>query len=330
MTSSFRIRRALATRLLLAGTLPMARPALAQSATYPNRPVRLVVPYPPGGGTDITARAIAARLSDSLGQPVTIENKPGATGMIGAATVARSTPDGYTVLFGAASEMAINVSLYRKMNYDPRTDLEPVSLVATFALVLLVPGDSTDTLESILETARRRPRSVTYGSIGAGSPQHLAGEYLASQSKTLLVHVPYKGSGPLVQDAVAGHLALAISSVPPAVPLIRAGRLRALAVTSANRVASLPDVPTVAELGFAGFEFNTWVGAAVPTGTPRAVIDRLNEALTASLGVREVQSTLREQGAQPVGSSPRQLREFIRQEIGRSDRIVAQAGIQLD
>ena len=302
--------------------------ASAQPGAYPAKPVKLVIPYPPGGGTDITGRAMAQKLSEFLGQSVVIENKPGATGMIGAASVAKSAPDGYTVLFGAASEMAINASLFKTMTYDPRTDFEPVTLVATFPLVFIAPATTTQSLKELIEAARAKPDLVSYGSIGSGSPQHLAAELLSSMAKARFLHIPYKGSGPLVQDAVGGHVDMAVSSVPPAVPLVRAGKLRALAVTSSARSEALPDVPTMAELGFAGYEFNTWVGVAVPKGTPKEVIDRLRDGLVAALGASEVQATLRDQGAVPAGTTAEQFRQFVHDEVAKSDRIVSQAGIQ--
>ncbi len=307
-----------------------ALPAWAQPGVYPTKTVKLVIPYPPGGGTDITGRAMAQKLSELLGQSVVIENKPGATGMIGASGVAKSAPDGYTVLFGAASEMAINASLFKNMTYDPRGDFEPVSLVATFPLVFVAPADRPQTLGQLIEKARATPGTVSYGSIGSGSPQHLAAELLSSMAKARFLHVPYKGSGPLVQDAVGGHLDMAVSSVPPAVPLVRSGKLRALAVTSAQRSEALPDVPTMAELGFAGYEFNTWVGVAVPKGTPKEIVDRLREGLVATLAVPDVQATLKDQGAVPVGSTPAQFRTFVLDEVAKSDRIVAEAGIQAE
>jgi tripartite-type tricarboxylate transporter receptor subunit TctC len=302
--------------------------ASAQLGAYPAKPVKLVIPYPPGGGTDITGRAMAQKLSEFLGQSVVIENKPGATGMIGAASVAKSAPDGYTVLFGAASEMAINASLFKNMTYDPRTDFEPVTLVATFPLVFIAPATTSQSLKELIEAARAKPDSVSYGSIGSGSPQHLAAELLSSMAKARFLHIPYKGSGPLVQDAVGGHVDMAVSSVPPAVPLVRAGKLRALAVTSSVRSEALPDVPTMAELGFAGYEFNTWVGVAVPKGTPKEVVDRLRDGMVAALGASEVQATLRDQGAVPAGTTAERFRQFVHDEVAKSDRIVSQAGIQ--
>jgi tripartite-type tricarboxylate transporter receptor subunit TctC len=304
--------------------------ASAQQGAYPAKPVKLVIPYPPGGGTDITGRAMAQKLSEFLGQSVVIENKPGATGMIGAASVAKSAPDGYTVLFGAASEMAINASLFKNMTYDPRTDFEPVTLVATFPLVFIAPATTNQSLKELIESARAKPDSVSYGSIGSGSPQHLAAELLSSMAKARFLHIPYKGSGPLVQDAVGGHVDMAVSSVPPAVPLVRAGKLRALAVTSSARSEALPDVPTMAELGFSGYEFNTWVGVAVPKGSPKEVVDRLRDGMVAALGASEVQATLRDQGAVPAGTTAEQFRQFVHDEVAKSDRIVSQAGIQAE
>lgn len=304
--------------------------ASAQPGAYPAKPVKLVIPYPPGGGTDITGRAMAQRLSEFLGQSVVIENKPGATGMIGAASVAKSAPDGYTVLFGAASEMAINASLFKTMTYDPRSDFEPVTLVATFPLVFIAPATTNQSLKELIEAARAKPDSVSYGSIGSGSPQHLAAELLSSMAKARFLHIPYKGSGPLVQDAVGGHVDMAVSSVPPAVPLVRTGKLRALAVTSSARSQALPDVPTMAELGFAGYEFNTWVGVAVPKGSPKEIVDRLRDGMVNALGASEVQAALRDQGAVPAGTTAEQFRQFVHDEVAKSDRIVSQAGIQLE
>ncbi|MBN9514883.1 MAG: tripartite tricarboxylate transporter substrate binding protein [Alphaproteobacteria bacterium] len=273
---------------------------------------------------------MAQRLSEFLGQSVVIENKPGATGMIGAGSVAKSTPDGYTVLFGAASEMAINASLFKNMTYDPRSDFEPVSLLATFPLVFVAPAATSQSLGQLIDAARAKPDTISYGSIGSGSPQHLAAELLSSMAKAKFLHVPYKGSGPLVQDAVGGHLNMAVSSVPPAVPLVRSGKLRALAVTSSKRSEALPDVPTMAELGFPGYEFNTWVGVAVPKGTPKEIVDRLHDGLVAALTASDVQAALRDQGAVPAGSTPEQFRQFVRAEVAKSDRIVSEAGIQAE
>lgn len=318
-----------ATALLLAsGAVP--RLAKAEPAAYPAKPIKLVIPYPPGGGTDITGRAMAQKLSELLGQSVVIENRPGATGMIGAASVAKSAPDGYTVLFGAASEMAINASLFKNMAYDPRTDFEPVSLLATFPLIFVAPASSSRSLGDLIAAAKAKPDSVSYGSIGSGSPQHLAAELLSSMAKARFLHVPYKGSGPLVQDAVGGHIDMAVSSVPPAVPLVRSGKLRPLAVTSSKRSEALPDVPTMAELGFPGYAFETWVGVAVPKGTPKEIVVRLQAGLSAALTSHEVQVALRDQGAVPAGSTPEQFRQFVRDEVAKSDRIVSEAGIELE
>lgn len=317
------------TALILAsGAVP--RLAKAEPAAYPAKPIKLVIPYPPGGGTDITGRAMAQKLSELLGQSVVIENRPGATGMIGAASVAKSAPDGYTVLFGAASEMAINASLFKNMAYDPRADFEPVSLLATFPLIFVAPASSSRSLGDLIVAAKAKPDSVSYGSIGSGSPQHLAAELLSSMAKARFLHVPYKGSGPLVQDAVGGHIDMAVSSVPPAVPLVRSGKLRPLAVTSSRRSEALPDVPTMAELGFPGYAFETWVGVAVPKGTPKEIVVRLQAGLSAALTSNEVQMALRDQGAVPVGSTPEQFRQFVRDEVAKSDRIVSEAGIELE
>jgi tripartite-type tricarboxylate transporter receptor subunit TctC len=250
--------------------------------------------------------------------------------MIGAESVVGSAADGYTVLFGAASEMAMNASLFKKMQYNPRGDLQPVALVATFPLVFVTIGSNTSTLDKMLARSRKDPGTVAYGSIGYGSPQHLAGELLQMEANVVLTHVPYKGSGPLVQDALAGHVELAISSLPPAVALVKGGQLRALAVTSRKRARALPQVPTMAELGFPSYELGTWVGVSVPAGTAKPVVTRLNEALLKALGDREFRDILQGQGAEPEGSTPEQFRDFIAREIEKSDRIVSKAKIQLD
>ena len=199
---------------------------------------------------------------------------------------------------------------------------------AAYPLVFIAPATTNQSLKELIEAARAKPDSVSYGSIGSGSPQHLAAELLSSMAKARFLHIPYKGSGPLVQDAVGGHVDMAVSSVPPAVPLVRAGKLRALAVMSSARSEALPDVPTMAELGFAGYEFNTWVGVAVPKGTPKDAVDRLRDGMGAALGASEVQATLRDQGAVPAGTTAEQFRQFVHDEVAKSDRIVSQAGIQ--
>lgn len=302
----------------------------ADLAEYPNRTVKLTVPYPPGGGTDITARAMAQQLNTIMKQSVVIENRPGATGMIGAAIVVKSPADGYTILYGAASEMAINASLFKKMMYNPETDLEPVSLIATFPLILVVPATSSETLESLIKRANLNPDTVSYGSIGSGSPQHLAGELLANTARAPLVHIPYKGSGPLLQDAMGGFVDIGISSLPPAITLIKGGKLRALAVTSSKRVPSLPDVPTMQELGYKGYEFNTWVGVAVPVGTSPKIINEINESMRSALATPEVKKAFLDQGAEPVGSTPAFFKSYIRDEIAKSAEIVAKAKLSLD
>lgn len=324
------IRMATLPVIALAACLAASTCVYAQAPAYPSRPVKLVVPYPTGGGTDITARAIAKPLSEALGQSVVIENKPGATGMIGAQNVVSSAADGYTVLFGAASEMAMNASLFKKMPYNPRSDLQPVALVATFPLILVTASSNTTPFEKMLERSKGSQGAVSYGSIGYGSPQHLAGELLQMESNAVLTHVPYKGSGPLIQDGVAGHVEIAISSLPPAVPLVKGGQLRALAVTSQKRSNALPRVPTMAELGFPSYDLATWVGVSVPAATPRPIVARLNEALLKALGDKEFRETLMAQGAETEGSTPEQFRDFIGKEIAKSDRIVSKARIQLD
>lgn len=321
------MRTALLRPLIAFVTLACASLAV-HAQDWPAKPIRMIHPYAAGGPADLLGRIVGDRLAKVLGQPIVQESRPGAAGNIGAEAVAKSAPDGYTVLFGAASEMAINASLFKSMTYEPRTDFEPVSLIATFPLVFVAPTTTQQSLLELIDAARAKPDSISYGSIGSGSPQHLAAELLSSMAKAKFIHIPYKGSGPLVQDAVGGHVNMAVSSVPPVVPLVRSGKLRALAVTSRVRSQALPDVPTMAELGFADYEFNTWVGVAVPKGTPKEIVDRLREGLVGALAASEVQAALRDQGAVPVGSTAEQFRQFVREEVAKSDRIVSQAGIQ--
>ena len=298
--------------------------AKAQPTPYPSKTVKLVIPYPPGGGTDITGRAMAQRLSELLGQSVVIENRPGATGMIGAAGVAKSAPDGYSVLFGAASEMAINVSLFKTMTYDPRNDFEPVSLVATFPLVFVAPASRPESLAQLIDAARTKPASVSYGSIGSGSPQHLAAELLSSMAKVKFLHVPYRGEAPAITGLLTGDFDFIAATTGPISERIRNGELRALAVTGPKRAAAAPEIPTVGEAGLPGYVVTGWFGLLAPAKTPSAIIERLNAEINRVLpSLRERHAEL---GTELVGGSPAEFRTFIASELDKWARVVKASG----
>src|SRR5438034_2809924 len=262
-------------RLLLAALLLAALPIQAQDR-YPSKPVRLIVPFAPGGSTDIFARLIADRLGAPLGQAVVVENRAGAAGNIGAEAVARATPDGYTLLMATTGVMAINNALYRNMTYDAAKDLEPVIFIASITNVLIVPADSAArSVAELIALARREPGRLSFASSGAGSSTHMSGELFKSLTNTDILHIPYKGSGQAMPDLISGRVSMMFENMPGAVSQIKAGKLRALAVTGLQHSSAMPELPTVAEAGVPGYESLSWSGIAVAAGTPRALIERL-------------------------------------------------------
>ncbi|MFY9317069.1 MAG: tripartite tricarboxylate transporter substrate binding protein [Burkholderiales bacterium] len=302
--------------------------ALAQ---YPAKPVRVVVPYPPGGGTDILGRPLAQKLSEKWGQPVLIENRGGATGMIGAEVVAKAPPDGYTVLLSSSPEIVMNLSLYPKMAYDPVNDLVPVTLVAVTPLALTVhPAVAARSLEEYLALARTKPGQLAYSSSGNGGPHHVAGGLLGLLGKVALLHVPYKGGGPQIADLLAGHTASAFLAMPVAAPHIRSGKIRALAVTTAERSTAFPEVPTMAESGLAGFDVAQWYGMFVPRGTPAAAVEKLNADAVAAINLPDIRPRMLEQGYEPVGNSSAQFSAFVKSEVAKYRKIIQDAGIRLE
>jgi len=298
---------------------------------YPNRPIRWIVPFPPGGGTDIVARAVAVKLTEGWGQQIIIDNRGGAGGVIGADTVAKSTPDGYTLLFGTPGALVINPLLNSKLPYNATRDFAPVSLLALNPQLLAVHNTlPANTVKDLISLAKAQPRKLNYASVGEGTPNHLAMELFKSMTGTDMVHVPYKGAAPAVTDLVGGHVQLMFNPMPPLLPHVKSGRLKALAVGGTQRSAALPEVPTVAEAGVPGYEYVTWYSIVVPARTPRGIINKLNARLAAILTMPDVAQRLSSQGAEPRASSPEELTRFIEEDTKRLGAVIRFAGIKGD
>ena len=307
-------------RFLLLLFAVFAFPALAQ---YPAKPLRLIVPFAPGGSTDIFARLIAERAQGPLGQPMVVENKAGAAGNIGANEVAKAAPDGYTLLMATTGVMAINNALYKNMTYDAAKDLEPVLYVASITNVLIVPPDSpARSVADLVALAKKEPGKLSFASSGAGASTHMSAELFKSMTGIDILHVPYKGSGPAMPDLMSGRVSMMFENAPGAVPHIKAGKLRALAQTGLKRSPAMPDVPTVAESGVPGYESLSWSGIAVPAGTPRPVIERLNRDLNSILATPEMRAKLAEQGAETIGGPPDIFAQHIRAEREKWSRLI--------
>ena len=297
--------------------------------SYPSRPVRLILPFPPGGPTDILGRLISERLGARLGQPVVIENRGGAGGNVGAEAAARSAPDGYTIVLVAPS-LAISPTLYAKLNYDPVRDFAPISLIATVPNVVVTQVSHPATLREFIAAAKAKPGTMNFGSGGAGTSNHLAGELFNLLTGAKLIHVPYKGVNLAMQDVMAGRIDFVVIGVPAAAPQLKAGRLRALAVISRERLPALPEVPTVAEAGLPGFEVTTWYGILAPAGTPRPVVARLNDELVKIMHSPEMTERLAGIGTDPVTSTPEEFAAYIRAEIAKWGDVIRKAGLKAD
>ena len=320
------------TLALLAAALVLPCAALAQTeAKWPTKPVKWVVPFPPGGAMDVIARTLGERVGQDLGQPFVIENRPGAGGNIGADFVAKQPADGHTIMITSIG-MATNKALYAKLGYDPVKDFAPVSLLAVVPNVLVVnTARSPDkSVKDVLAHARRDPGKLTYASAGNGTSIHLAGEVFASMAKLQLLHIPYKGSGPAVTDMLGGQVDLMFDSITSARPHIQSGKLQALGVTSARRSSALPDVPTIAEAGIPGYEVSPWFAVFVPAGTPANVVAQLNKALIAAMRQPEILKKLESVGAEPIGSTPQALAEHLNKELARWAALIKERDIRLD
>jgi tripartite-type tricarboxylate transporter receptor subunit TctC len=324
-------RRCLAALLAaaLAAVLAGTHPAAAQD--FPTRPITLIVPYTPGGGNDAMARVVADKMSVALGQQIVIENRGGAGGSIATRQVARAAPDGYTLGLGGTGTLAIDPTLYPNVGYDPRKDFAPVGLIATSALIVLVnPSVPAKTLEEFIALAKAQPGRINYASAGSGSGIHLGTELLAYMAGIKMTHIPYKGSAPALTDLIGGHVALYFSSLPPAVGLVREGRVRALAVTGPTRSKVFPDMPTVAEAALPGFEAVLHYGIVAPAGTPRPVIDKLNAAMRTALASRDVQARIDTDGAEVFASTPEQYAADIDREETKWSEIVRRSGAKAE
>jgi tripartite-type tricarboxylate transporter receptor subunit TctC len=315
-------------RFLLAVLFAFTTFANAQDA-WPARPIRFILPFPPGGGTDILGRLIAERLSASLGQPVVAENRGGAGGNVGTEAAAKSAPDGYTIVLVAPS-LAISPTLYTKINYDPVKDFAPVSLVATVPNVMVTQPSLPGQLMEFIAFAKSKPGALNFGSGGAGTSNHLAGELFNLVTGAKLVHVPYKGVNLAMQDVLAGNVHLVFIGIPAAVPHIKAGKLRALALVAPQRSSALPDVPTVAEAGLGEFEVTTWYGVLAPAGTPKNIIIRLNSELVKIMHSPELKEKLAATGTEPLTSTPEEFAAYIQREITKWGEVIRKAGVKAD
>jgi tripartite-type tricarboxylate transporter receptor subunit TctC len=318
-------------RTLLAATAAaFATPALAQ-APWPSRPIRLIVPFPPGAANDTLGRAMADQLTPRLGQPVVVENRGGAGGTIGSEAVARSAPDGYTLLLGHIGTLAVNVAMYPHLTYSPVRDFAPVAMIATTPNVLVVnPRQPFRDMKSFFDYAKANPGKLRYGTAGNGSAGHTVMLAFLHATGLNLEHVPYRGLGPALNDLVAGHVDVTWGGAPTVMPLARQGLLRALGVSSLQRAPSLPDLPTAAETVAPGFDAVPWYGIAAPAGTPAAIIMRLNAEINASLNTPAVADRLRQEGAEPSPKTPEEFGAFIRAEVARWGALIRAAGVTAD
>ena len=303
---------------------------IAHAQTYPSKPIRIVIPYPPGGGTDIVMRPVGARLSERLGQPVVIDNRGGATGTIGSESVARAAPDGYTLLAHTNAGITILPHLNKRLPYDPLKDFAPVTMAASSPYIFVVhPKVAATSVAQIIAMAKARPGALNYATSGNGASTHLATLLFCQMADIKMVHIPYKGSGPATTELLAGQVQMRFSSIPPVLPHVRNGRLRALAVTSAKRFSLLPDLPTVAET-LPGFDVESWYGVFAPTGTPPAIIKKLNAEIAAALSSPEIKALLATDGSEVVASSPEYFGKVIRAEFARWAPVVKESGAKID
>jgi tripartite-type tricarboxylate transporter receptor subunit TctC len=315
---------------LIAAALLAAATAYAQGS-FPSRAVTLVVPFPPGGGTDTGARIVAQKLGARWGQTVVVENKGGAAGMIGADLVAKAKPDGYTILMGNIGTQAINPSLYPKMPYDANTAFVPISLVAELPLAMMVnPGVPARTAKEFIALAKSKPGQLSYSSSGAGGAPHLAAEMFKDGTGTFILHVPYRGGGPAISDLLAGHVQLSFMTALEASGHIKGGKLRALAVTSSKRVPALPDVPTLAEAALPGFNSISWIGLLAPAGTPKEIVEKIAADLREVLAADDVKTKLVDLGAVPAGNTPAQFAALIESDRKRYAQVIKDKKISVD
>ena len=316
-------------RICLIALLACAGSAFAQA--WPARPIKLIVPYPPGGSADILARAIGQKLADGIGQSVVIDNRPGAGTAIGAEAAARSAPDGYTIMLGTVSSHAINPALNPGLKYDPVKDFAPVSLVASIPFALLVhPSLPARSVQELIALAKTKPGALNFSSAGTGTSNHLAGELFKSMTGTYMVHIPYKGSAPALADLLSGQVNLMFDLVLTAQPHVKSGAARALAVTGLERSTALPGVPTAAESGVPGYEVSAWFGFFAPAGTPAAIVTALNAQTVKAMRLPDLRERLASQGADALTSTPEQFAAYVKDELNKWTRVVKASGMKAD
>ena len=309
---------------------PLAAQAQGNGPDYPSKPIKLIVPFPPGGGTDVIARIVQERFQAQLGQPVVIDNRGGAAGSIGTELAAKSAADGYTVLFTLSSH-TINPAIYAKLPFDTQRDFEPVAMVASLPQILVANASvPANNVAELVAMAKAKPGSLSYATVGNGSPGHLAGELFKLRTGTELTHVPYRGGGPAVTDVMGGQVPLLWVSIPAAAQFVKAGKLKALAVSTTKRSAAFPDVPTMQEAGIADFEVDSWYAMFVPTKTPKAAIEKLNRVVNTVVREPEIRDKLLAQGSEGVGGTPEQLGKVVSTELVRWNKLAKEANIRVD
>jgi tripartite-type tricarboxylate transporter receptor subunit TctC len=297
--------------------------------SYPSKPIRYIVPFPPGGSSDLIARAIAPKMSERLGQPIVVENRPGAGGMLGVDVVAKAEPDGYIIGLAAAGALSSNVHLYPKMPFNPEKDLAPITNLAMIPFFLVAHPSQASSLKQLIEQAKAKPGALSYGHGGQGSTMHLAGELLNMLAKVNVQSVPYKGSAPVSSDVLGNQIPFGVVDVPSAISNVKAGKLRALAVTSKTRIAAAPDVPTFEEAGVPGYEAVGWFGSVAPAGTPREIIQRLNLETRNALALPDVRERVIAAGTEPATTTPEEFAAYIREETKKWGEVVKAGGIKL-
>jgi tripartite-type tricarboxylate transporter receptor subunit TctC len=309
----------------------IAAPATVFAQAFPAKAITIIVPFPPGGVTDPVARMVGQRMSENIKQPVVVENKPGASGIIAAEFVKKQPADGYTVLFGFTGAFAVNPSLYSKLPYDPLKDFQPVTLLINTPHILVVPADSpAKSVKDLVALAKSKSGGLTFASQGIGAGGHLLGEMLKAQTKTNLSHVPYKGSAPALQDMLAGRVDLFFDAVVTSLPFVKDGKLRALAIANKTRSKLLPDLPTMTEAGFPGVEMDQWFGMMVPAGTPQAVVLKLNEEFIKAVRSPDIEKSLTERGLEVVTNTPEQFTALIKSDTVTLGKVVKQSGARAD
>ena len=318
--------------LLFAMILAIVTAAAAQAqTTYPNRPIRVVVPFPPGGLNDVVARLVSQRLAENLGQTIVIENRGGATGTIGSAAVAKAAPDGYTILSSGSTTAAVAPHLYSNLPYDQAKDLVAIGRIGAVASIVLVhPSMPANTMSELIAHLKAKPGAINFGSGGSGGSQHIGAELLKTLAGVSITHVPYKGGGPAMIDLVAGQISMMIEPMPSALPQVRAGKVRALAVTTPRRSSALPELPTVAETGIAGYDLTIWLGFFAPAGTPREIIARLNTELARTLNAPDMRERLAQQGVETIVDTPDEFGAYVNSELARWGTVVRDSGAKLD